>query len=93
MTDFSQSVLASGLCLVTRSVIVQIQLVAAVSAGIDTEGDGIYLVVTIQLTNILLHLTLGYDGSFSDVNGTVVSIGIVPRGVEIKLYPTINRIV
>ena len=90
MTDFSQSILASGLCLVTHTVIVQIQLVAAVSARIDTKRDGIHLAVTIQLTNVLLNLTLGYNGAFSDVNGTVISSRIVPRGVEIELHLTMT---
>ena len=92
MTDFSQSILASGLCLVTHTVIVQIQLVAAVSARIDTKRDGIHLAVTVQLTNVLLNLTLGYNGAFSDVNGTVISTRVVPRSVEIELHPTIDRI-
>ena len=92
MTDFSRSILASCLCLVTHTVIVQIQLVAAVSARIDTKRDGIHLAVTIQLTNVLLNLTLGYNGAFSDVNGTVISGRVVPKGVEIELHPTIDRI-
>ena len=87
MTDFSQSILASGLCLVTPTVIVQIQLVAAVSARIGTKRDGIHLAVTVQL-----NLTLGYNGAFSDVNGTVISSRVVPRGVEIELHPTIDGI-
>ena len=91
MTDFSQSVLASGLRLVTDTVIVQVQLVAAVPARIDAEGDGINLAVTVQLTNVLLHPTLGYDGAFPDVNCAVVSTGVIPRGVEIQLHPSRDR--
>ena len=92
MTDFSQSVLASGLRLVTDTVIVQVQLVAAVPARIDAEGDGIDLAVTVQFTNVLFHPTLGYDGAFTDVNRTVVFIRIVPRGIEIELHPSRDRI-
>lgn len=92
MTDFSQAVLASGLCFVSNTVIIQIQLVAAVTAWVDTECDGVHLAVSVKLTDVLLQLTLGYNGAFPDVNGTVVSIGVVPRSIKVELYPSLDRI-
>lgn len=92
MADFSQTVLASGLCFVSNTVIVQEHLVAAVAARVHAEGDGVHLVVSVQLTDILLNLAHGDNGPFPDVNGAVVSGRVVPRSVKIELHPTLDRI-
>lgn len=92
MADFNQTVLASGLCLVRNTVIVQEHLITVVPARVDAESNGVHLVMRVQLTNILLNLTHGDNGAFPDVNGAVVSDRVIPRSVKIELHPTLDRI-
>ena len=91
MADFSQAVFAKSLCFVSDTVIIQIQLVAAITARVDAEGDGVHLAVRVQFTNVLLQLSLRDDGTFSNVNGAVVPTRVVPRSVKIELDPSLDR--
>ena len=90
MSDLSQAVFPSRLCFVSDAVIIKIQLIAVVPARVNAEGDRVHFALGIQLSNVLLQLSLGDNRTFPDVNGAVVSVRIIPRGVEIELHPSLD---
>ena len=90
MTDLCQAVLPSALSFVSYTIIIKIQLIATVPTRVDTEGDGVHLALGMQLSNVLFQLPLGNNRAFSDVNGTVIPVGVVPGSIEVKFNPSIH---
>lgn len=90
MRDLSPPVFPFCLSAVSDAIVIKIDLIFAVTAWIDAEGDGIHFTLRIELSNVLFQFAFWDNCSLSDVNGTVVSTWVVPWGVEVKLDPSIH---
>ena len=90
MTDLCQSVLPRTLSFVGDTIIIKIQLIVTVPTRVDNEGDRVHLALGMQLSNVLLQLPLGNDRAFSDVNGTVIPVRVVPGSIEVKFNPSLH---
>lgn len=89
MCNLGQTVFSRCLRFVTDTIVIKIEFVAAVPTWVDAKCNGVHLSLRVQLPDVLFQFPLGNNGAFTDVYSAVVSAFVIPRGIEVKLYPSI----